>query len=78
MKLLKSYVAFEVPHKIVKQFNLVLCIGDVLNYLLPKKSSYGRFTTAHFSKASGSNNSQQNFVHSYAIWNIDFDTDTAT
>jgi hypothetical protein len=30
MKLLKPYVAFEVPHKIVKQLKLVLCIGDAL------------------------------------------------
>jgi hypothetical protein len=30
MKLLKSYVAFEVPHKIVKQLNLVICLGYAL------------------------------------------------
>jgi hypothetical protein len=34
MKLLKSYVAFEVPHKIVKQLNLVLCIEDALEAAL--------------------------------------------
>jgi hypothetical protein len=30
MKLLKLYVAFEVPQKKVKQLKLVLCIGDAL------------------------------------------------